>query len=100
MSAYIGETVTIFVRGGGASGMGFTGILLHVNDEYVHLITRIGPPPACSLGNGCFRPHYPGISPMLYYSRYFSWLHNGVKAIGSAAYIPVNKIASFVHNNA
>ncbi|HEY9061728.1 MAG TPA: hypothetical protein VIO64_14640 [Pseudobacteroides sp.] len=50
---YIGETVTIFTSSGGQSGAGFTGVVLSVNEVFVRLITRIGPPPACSLGNAC-----------------------------------------------
>ncbi|NLP14846.1 MAG: hypothetical protein GX383_10335 [Clostridium sp.] len=53
LSKYIGETVTIFTKSGGQSGAGFTGVILSVNDCFVRLITRIGPPPACSLGNAC-----------------------------------------------
>jgi hypothetical protein len=43
---HIGETVTIFTTSGGASGCGFTGILIVVNPNFVRLITRIGAPPA------------------------------------------------------
>jgi hypothetical protein len=50
---YIGETVTIFTSSGGESGSGFTGFVLSVNECFVRLITRIGPPPGCSLGNAC-----------------------------------------------
>ncbi|HHW00802.1 MAG TPA: hypothetical protein GXX36_14790 [Clostridiaceae bacterium] len=53
LSKYIGETVTIFTASGGQSGAGFTGVILSVNDCFVRLITRIGPPPGCSLGNAC-----------------------------------------------
>jgi len=45
LSNYIGETVTIFTKSGGQSGAGFTGVILSVNDCFVRLITRIGPPP-------------------------------------------------------
>ncbi len=50
---YIGETVTIFTKSGGQSGSGFTGVILSVNDCFVRLITRIGPAPGCALGNAC-----------------------------------------------
>ncbi|ABN51691.1 MAG TPA: hypothetical protein DEF39_07115 [Hungateiclostridium thermocellum] len=53
LSNYIGETVTIFTKSGGQSGAGFTGVILSVNDCFVRLITRIGPPPGCALGNAC-----------------------------------------------
>lgn len=53
LANYIGETVTIFTSSGGQSGAGFTGVVLAVNECFVRLITRIGPPPGCSLGNVC-----------------------------------------------
>lgn len=53
LGKYIGETVTIFTSSGGQSGSGFTGVILSVNNVFVRLITRIGPPPGCSLGNAC-----------------------------------------------
>ncbi len=62
LASYIGQTVTIFTSSGGQSGSGFTGVLLAVNPVFVRLITRIGPPPGCSLGNACtgFNPGYGG----------------------------------------
>jgi hypothetical protein len=53
LANYIGETVTIFTSSGGQSGSGFTGVVLAVNNVFVRLLTRIGPPPGCSLGNAC-----------------------------------------------
>lgn len=54
LARYIGETVTIFTSSGGQSGSGFTGVILSVNNSFVRLLTRIGPPPGCSLGNACY----------------------------------------------
>lgn len=53
LTDYIGETVTIFTSSGGQSGAGFTGVVLAVNECFVRLLTRIGSPPGCSLGNSC-----------------------------------------------
>lgn len=53
LANYVGETVTIFTSSGGQSGSGFTGVVLLVNDCFVRLISRIGPPPGCALGNAC-----------------------------------------------
>ncbi len=53
LSQYVGQTVTIFTSSGGESGSGFTGVVLSVNNCFVRLISRIGPPPGCSLGNAC-----------------------------------------------
>jgi hypothetical protein len=53
LARWVGTTVTIFTSSGGQSGAGFTGVLLTVNEVFVRLISRIGPPPGCSLGNSC-----------------------------------------------
>lgn len=55
LGEHIGETVTIFTTSGGASGSGFTGVVLFVNNNFVRLTTRIGPAPGCALGNECRR---------------------------------------------
>lgn len=86
LQKYVGETVTIFTTSGGASGCGFTGVLLFVNCSYVRLMTRVGTPPANPLSKEiCPRPEdnkhkYP----------YFT--------VGSVCDIPIEKIASFCHN--
>lgn len=85
---FIGQTVTIFTTSGGASGCGFTGVLLFVNPSFVTLVDRIGTAPTNPLGNGnvCDRRE----------------MHNGDEynyyKVGSVCDIPVDKIASFCHN--
>lgn len=94
LNRYIGETVTIFTASGGASGCGFTGVLISVNPCYVRLITHEGTPPSNPLAenicgdmghgngmNGCNgRPD-----------------HNHF-TVGSVCDIPIDKIVSFCHN--
>ena len=46
MCEFIGETVTIFTTSGGASGCGFTGVLISVNPCFVRLVTEQGFAPA------------------------------------------------------
>jgi hypothetical protein len=53
MLCHIGRTVTIFTTSGGASGSGFTGVLLSVDCTCVRLLTDIGAPPACPIGSAC-----------------------------------------------
>ena len=86
---YIGQTVTIFTTSGGASGCGFTGVLLRVNRNYVTLVNRIGTPPTNPLseiicggnsGNSRGSDDRP------------------VYTVGSVCDIPVDKIAAFCHN--
>ena len=104
---YIGETVTIFTTSGGASGCGFTGLLLSINCDYCRLSTQIGPPPAnplsnvicpdpCGYGGG---PGGPGSGPGVEgcncgpdrgYDRN--------RGIGSVVDIPLCRISAFCHN--
>jgi hypothetical protein len=84
---YMGQTVTIFTTSGGATGCGFTGLLLCVNPAYITLVDRIGPPPADPL-NGTFSGTRRASKP------------NGecFYNIGSVCDIPTDKIVSFCHN--
>jgi hypothetical protein len=117
LSNYIGETVTIFTKSGGQSGSGFTGVVLSVNPVFVRLITRIGPPPGCALGNACtgFNVGYGGFGGGYgggyggYYGGYGpagevgavasgGWAGYPVYTVGSVTDIPIDSIVSFVHN--
>lgn len=116
LAEYIGETVTIFTASGGQSGSGFTGVVLSVNNCFVRLLTRIGPPPGCALGNACtgFNPGYGyggygygggygGYGPVLPASENGAitaggWNGYPVYTVGSVADIPIDTIVSFVHN--
>ena len=120
LADYVGETVTIFTGSGGQSGVGFTGVILGVNEIFVRLITRVGPPPGCSLGNACSnfnvgcgeqmyeQNEYNMGSPML--PSYIQaankpsnmnpggWNGFPVYSVGAVTDIPINSIVSFVHN--
>lgn len=95
MARYIGETVTIFTTSGGLSGQGFTGVLLAVNPYFVRLISDIGSPPSCPLGSEC--DDYYQINSgnnQCCNSRSNRRSFN----TGAVSDIPVDRIASFVHN--
>jgi hypothetical protein len=99
MAKYIGITVTVFVNSGGMSGAGFTGILLDSNSIYIKLLIHIGPAPACSLVNSCMynSPIFgPGFNTHIRNAAQ-NW-RPFIRTVGSIAYIPVDKIAAFVHN--
>jgi len=93
---FIGETVTIFTTSGGASGCGFTGVLIVVNPCFVRLITKMGTPPSNPLSeticgdmdNGTSHGR-KGCSDMEDMDEF---------RVGSVCDIPINKIASFCHN--
>jgi hypothetical protein len=115
---HVGKTVTIFTKSGGQSGCGFTGVVLSVNDCFVRLITRIGPAPGCALGNSC---SYGGAACDGYVDGYHVHGKGSLKGfgyggggkgpqaaggydgypiynVGSVTDIPIDSIASFVHN--
>ncbi|MDF2906390.1 MAG: putative rane protein [Herbinix sp.] len=99
MCEFIGETVTIFTTSGGASGCGFTGVLITVNPCFVRLVTEMGFPPSNPLaenicgdmdngpgrGNGGFCGRDGGHDD-----------HH--RAVGSVCDIPVDRIVAFCHN--
>ena len=93
LSRYIGQTVTIFTTSGGESGRGFTGVLASVDCNFVKLITQIGPAPGCALGNACDDDCDDKRGGLNGRRGYF----NGF-GLGSIVEIPVERIASFVHN--
>jgi len=47
----LGKTVTIFVTGGGKHGLGFTGVILYVDDCLIKLITQVDKNEVSSTGN-------------------------------------------------
>ncbi|AAO35601.1 hypothetical protein K144313037_08450 [Clostridium tetani] len=91
---FVGKVVTIFTTSGGDSGAGFTGVLLAVNEDFVRLLTRMGPAPACALGN-CCSGIQEGVEPGQ--SVPGGPICGGTNT-GSIADIPIDRIASFAHN--
>ena len=102
LARYIGQTVTIFTTSGGESGRGFTGVVASVNRDVVKLITQIGPGPGCALGNPC-DDHLckeglgeglvGGVGTNRNRGNFYGY------GLGSIVEIPINRIASFVHNS-
>lgn len=91
LSHFVGETVTIYTTSGGASGCGITGVVILVNPCFIRLVTCIGPAPCCSLGSSC----QTCCCPTFYGGRSKCGFAN---TVGSVADIPIDRIASFVHN--
>lgn len=98
LSKYNGETITVFVAGGGPSGTGFTGVLLNTCNVYIKLLIRIGSAPAYIPGNSCTCSFRQEFSSKLQFPNNFSGNVPSLYFPGSIAYIPVDKIVSFVHN--
>jgi hypothetical protein len=85
---HIGETVTIYTKSGGQSGFGFTGVVLGVTNDFVRLITRIGPAPECALGSDCTCD---------FDDRRFRRRRN-IFTVGANVDIPFDSIAAVVYN--
>ena len=99
LANHIGQTVTIFTTSGGESGRGFTGVLIRVTCDFVRLVDQIGPAPGCALGNCCDK--HLGTERGVEQDR---TLPNGIscnsnRGLGAIVDIPINRIASFVHNS-
>ena len=100
-------------------------VVLSVNPVFVRLITRIGPPPGCALGNSCagFNVGYGQVMAQIWWRMQFriwlwfrlrfrkllpanmsgattagGWNSNPVYTVGSVTDIPISAIVSFVHN--
>lgn len=88
---FIGQTVTVFTTSGGASGCGFTGVLLRVNPCFITLVNRLGSPPTNPLSEeicgerGADRGLRDRKEMRIY-------------TVGSVCDIPVDRIAAFCHN--
>ena len=96
---YIGQTVTIFTASGGATGCGFTGVLMSANECFVRLLTSVGIAPDCPIGSTCCCPCDPSCSKTI---PGFGGFRGGQGAcgcgFGSVVVIPVDQIVSFCHN--
>lgn len=85
LCANVGRVVTIFTASGGASGSGFTGLLVWANNQTVKLVTNLPSAPPNPLGDcGCNNGMY-------WNSNYC----NG-SMYGSVVVIPTCQIVSFV----
>ncbi len=96
---YIGETVTVFTASGGASGCGFSGVLLSVNSCFIRLLTREGTPPANPLSEEIC-DEFAGSSVPTLGARGCGGIHDEREdfMVGSVCDIPIDKIVSFCHN--
>ncbi len=120
---FIGQTVTIFTTSGGASGCGFTGVVLSINRDFVRLATHEGTPPSNPLsesicgdkhGRGCNEgmndysdkhgrgcnggmndDYNEGIDAR--FGGTDNWNH-GRNKVGSVCDIPLDRIVAFCHN--
>ncbi len=102
---FIGETVTIFTTSGGASGCGFTGVVLSVNSCFVRLVTEQGMAPTNPLaenicgdmeGNGS-RNGFGQVGGAGGRNCNGNGNNNG-RVVGSVCDIPIDRIAAFCHN--
>ncbi len=93
---FIGQTVTIFTTSGGASGCGFTGVLLRVNPCFVTLVNRLGTAPTNPLSEEiCGERNYGGKDCR---DGRDCDEKNPIHSVGSVCDIPIDRIAAFCHN--
>ena len=86
----IGRIVTIFTESGGASGSGFTGLLVHADCRFIKLITCLPSAPPCPFGMNEFSRRRRG--------RGFDDCCCRDARFGTAIVIPVDQIVAFVFN--
>jgi hypothetical protein len=124
ISRFIGETVLVFTTSGGASGSGFSGVLMEVNGDFIRLVTQQSQPPTCPISDVCDddddrdRGNYcngyedrgsstPGVAGD--YTNYQQMRSNNNNNnnrrnnrrnnnVGSVCDIPIDRIAAFCHN--
>jgi hypothetical protein len=88
ISRFIGEEVLIFTTSGGPSGLGFSGVLLSVNCDFVRLLSQQGSSPTCPISDICMDQSIGDTS---------MYRHSGFRT-GSVCDIPIDRIATFTHN--
>lgn len=104
---FVGETVTIFTTSGGASGCGFTGIILSVDSGFVRLVIEQGMAPTNPLaenicgdydGNGGRGGCGGDLGGSGGYNGRSVRDRNGQRNVGSVVDIPIDRISAFCHN--
>ncbi len=106
LNKFVGETVTIFTTSGGASGCGFTGVILSVNCEFVRLVTRQGTAPSNPLAENICGDQENGGPGNKGCGGFQGGLgnigggknHQDKFRVGSVCDIPVDRIVAFCHN--
>lgn len=108
IAEFIGETVIIFTTSGGASGAGFTGVILAVNCDFVRLVTSQGTAPTTPLNPFEDDDDDNGLENNDLYGNNGDYNRNCRRDrdddrrccpnVGAVADIPIDKIVAFVHN--
>jgi len=89
LSRYIGQTVTIFTVSGGATGFGFTGVLLRINVNFLTLVNRLGSLPS--------NQHDSMLSSNGRFSEEIEDMQ--IYVVTSFCDIPINRIVAICHNS-
>jgi len=97
ISRFIGETVTIFTTSGGASGCGFTGVVLSVNGCFVRIVTDMGIAPTNPLSESICRD-MDDDERIRSFSLGRGRENRSSCRTGSVCDIPIDRIAAFCHN--
>ncbi|NLN03695.1 MAG: hypothetical protein GX166_02575 [Clostridiaceae bacterium] len=79
---HIGRTVTVYTTSGGCSGVGYTGLLTHVNCCFIRLVKYLE----------------PVVCPYFDFRKKKCHACKRYKLRGVTTIIPMDKIAAFVHS--
>jgi hypothetical protein len=91
----IGRIITVFTESGGASGSGFTGLLVHSDCNFIKLITCLPSAPPCPFGNNDFSRRRRGFR---FDRELGNCCCNTEARFGTVIVIPVDQIVAFVFN--
>lgn len=97
---FVGENVLVFTTSGGASGSGFDGVLMEVNNEFIRLINRQSSPPTCPISDVCnhSEEYYDSSNGTMNGSCQNGGGNHHKRSVGSITDIPIDRIAAFCHN--
>jgi hypothetical protein len=100
LQRFIGETVLVFATCGGASGNGFSGVLMEVNCDFIRLVNRQSSPPTCPISNICNgeEDYCRDGNGVMGESAQYEHMRKQGRNVGSICDIPIDRIAAFCHN--
>ena len=85
IASNLGKVCTVFTKSGGASGCGFTGLLVQVNDDFIKVVTQLPCSPSQTFSTNINNPITGNRC-------------TGNNGLTTTCTIPTNAIASFVCN--
>ena len=91
---FIGQTITIFTKSGGATGCGFTGVLISADCNCIRMLTDFGLPPACPIGSACCGDNF-GNGGWGFFNNNWNNSGNWGNPFGSLCVIPTDSVVCY-----